>query len=607
MISPTINPALPVTIILYPPFRMKIPLLLFFFVPVFFAGHAQQFTLLKDINPGSGSSNICYLTDVNNTLFFAANNGINGMELWKTNGTDESTVLVKDINPGAPSSSIGYLTQAYNVLFFVANNGIAGTELWKSDGTDAGTNMVKDIRPGSMGSNPSALASINGILYFAADDAVNGVELWKTDGTEAGTVMVKDINPYSGCSYPQSLANVNGILFFAADNGIKGMELWKSDGTAAGTVLVKDIWNGADGGYPADLTDVNGVLFFAASNGTKGTELWKSDGSAAGTVMVKDIWNNTGESYPYGLMNVNGVLFFSADNGTSGAELWKSDGTLAGTALVKDVWPGVPGGAIGNFSKVINKLIFTGNDGVNGYKTWQSDGSAAGTIIATGVGNPGNGDMQELVETDNTIFASIRDTDIGRELWAINYNSILPLELLEFKGRLETNDALLTWTTNNEIKTKEFVVERNTDGSNYIPVGNITAANTPGTHQYHFTDPGIVNLNTEIVYYRLKQTDADNRYTYSKVISLFIMNIMDAGLFPNPAINEINISISTLHEQRMYYRVFDNAGRIVMQETKQVVAGTNQFPVDINKLAAGVYYIKLTGNLINRQFQFVKQ
>ena len=108
---------------------MKIPLLLLFLAPVFFVGSAQQFTLLKDINPGSVSSNICYLTDVNNTLFFAANNGINGMELWKTNGTDEGTMLVKDINPGTPSSSIGYLTQANSVLFFVANNGIAGTEL----------------------------------------------------------------------------------------------------------------------------------------------------------------------------------------------------------------------------------------------------------------------------------------------------------------------------------------------------------------------------------------------------------------------------------------------------------------------------------------------
>jgi len=528
------------------------------------------------------------------------------MELWKTNGTDHTTVLVKDINPGSASSSIGYLTQVNQNLFFVANNGNTGTELWKSDGTDAGTVIVKDIRPGSMGSNPSALASLNGTLYFAADDGVNGVELWKSDGTVDGTLMVKDINPYSGSSYPQSLANVNGVLFFSADNGVKGMELWKSDGTAAGTVIIKDIWSGTNGGYPSELINVNGTLFFSANNGTKGTELWKSDGTATGTVMVKDIWPNSGESYPFGLKNVNGTLFFSADNGTKGAELWKSDGTATGTVLVKDVWPGVPSGAVGNFSKVLNKLIFTGNDGVNGYKTWQSDGSDAGTTIATGIGNPGTGDMQELIETDYSIFASIRQTDIGRELWAVNYTSILPLDLLEFKGKLVNNDGILNWKTENEINVAEFVVERSINGSSYTAIGNVKPANTPGIHNYIFVDANITALGADIVYYRLKQKDIDGRYTYSKVISLSIKNTTDISLYPNPAAGEINLTVVALRKEKLEYQFFDNAGRIVLRETKQVLAGTNRLSVDITKLSAGVYYIKLSSNSISKKFQFVK-
>ncbi len=529
------------------------------------------------------------------------------MELWKTDGTNSSTMLVKDINPGPASSSIGYLTQVNQTLFFVANNGSTGTELWKSDGTEAGTSIVKDIRPGSMGSNPSALAGVNGTLYFAADNGVNGVELWKTDGTDAGTSMVKDINPYSGSSYPQALANVNGILFFAADNGAKGKELWKSDGTESGTVMIKDIWSGTNGGYPSELINVNGTLFFSANNGTKGTELWKSDGTATGTVMVKDIWPHSGESYPFGLKNVNGILFFSADNGEKGTELWKSDGTTAGTVLVKDVWPGVPSGAIGNFSKVLNKLIFTGNDGVNGYKTWESDGSDAGTTIVTGIGNPGNGDMQELVETDYNIYASIRETSIGRELWAISYSSILPLNLLEFKGKLIKNDAVLNWKTENEINTEEFIVERSVNGSSYVAVGNVKAVNTSGTHNYTFTDANIVTLPADIIYYRLKQRDIDGRYTYSKIISLSIKkNTTGIILYPNPAISEINLSVVALRKEKMDYQVFDNAGRIVIQEATQMLAGTNRLFVDINKLPVGVYYIKLSSNSISEKLQFVK-
>src|SRR5690606_38587848 len=84
---------------------------------------AQKFTLLKDINPGSATSNVCYLTNVDNTLFFAATDGVHGMELWKSNGTADGTLMIKDIKPGTASSSIGYLTHVNHKLFFVANDG----------------------------------------------------------------------------------------------------------------------------------------------------------------------------------------------------------------------------------------------------------------------------------------------------------------------------------------------------------------------------------------------------------------------------------------------------------------------------------------------------
>ncbi|MEP7374415.1 MAG: ELWxxDGT repeat protein [Chitinophagaceae bacterium] len=584
---------------------MKKPLLALCLFGSSFLGKAQQFSLLKDINPGSASSNICYLTNVDNTMFFAATNGMNGMELWKTDGTDNGTVMVKDIKPGSANSSIGYLTEVNHILFFVANNGSAGTELWKSDGTTAGTVMVRDIRPGSMGSNPSGLVNLNGIVYFAADDGINGTELWKSDGTTAGTVLVKDINSLSASSYPQSLANVNGTLYFAAENGSSGVELWKSDGTAAGTILLKDIWPGAGDGYPSGLINVAGTLFFSAADGIKGTELWKSDGTAAGTVLVKDIWPGAGDSYPFSMKSVDGQLFFSADNGTKGDELWKSDGTGAGTVLVKDIWPGIESGAAGNFSEFIHKLVFTGNDGVSGYTTWQSDGSALGTTVAT-IGTPGN--MQELVETTDNIYASITENVMGRELWAISYNSILPVHLLEFNGVLSENNAILDWKTENEINADEFIVERSMNGSNnFSAAGKAKSANTPGVHNYSFTDANVTQLASDVIYYRLKQKDIDGHFTYSKVVTLTVRAKSALVLFPNPAANQIILAITAKRTEKLGYSVFDNAGRIVMQQTSHVLTGANSFTIDINKLPAGVYYLKLSGNSLNEQMQFVKR
>ena len=77
------------------------------------------------------------------------------------------------------------LTNVNGTLYFTANDGVHGWELWKSDGTEAGTVMVKDIRPGSDEYGVYDLTAVNGTLFFEANDGVHGWELWKSDGTES--------------------------------------------------------------------------------------------------------------------------------------------------------------------------------------------------------------------------------------------------------------------------------------------------------------------------------------------------------------------------------------------------------------------------------------
>ncbi|MEZ6088086.1 MAG: hypothetical protein R3C05_08700 [Pirellulaceae bacterium] len=71
------------------------------------------------------------------------------------------------------------VTRVGDTLFFAANDGIHGDELWKSDGTVAGTMMVKDIRAGINGSGIRNLVGIGDTFYFAVNDGVNGNELWE--------------------------------------------------------------------------------------------------------------------------------------------------------------------------------------------------------------------------------------------------------------------------------------------------------------------------------------------------------------------------------------------------------------------------------------------
>src|SRR5262245_16256098 len=150
---------------------------------------------------------------------------------------------------GTDDAYPGSLVNVNGTLFFAADDGVHGRELWKSDGTAAGTVMLKDINPNGV-SNPDSMVNVNGIVFFTAHNGTNGRELWKADGTEYGTVLVKDINPGAVGSYSNGLTNVNGTLFFAANDGTNGMELWKSNGTPLGTVQVANIRPAGNGSVP---------------------------------------------------------------------------------------------------------------------------------------------------------------------------------------------------------------------------------------------------------------------------------------------------------------------------------------------------------------------
>jgi ELWxxDGT repeat protein len=384
--------------------------------------------LVKDINGGAAGSSPQNLFNLNGTLYFTADDGVNGRELWKSDGTAAGTVMVKDISGGSSNSSPRNLTDVNGTLFFTADDGVNGWEVWKSDGTAAGTTLVSTTVTGADYSNsgPAQLINLNGTLLFSSTDGSDGIspiaggELWRSDGTPAGTVLVKDINPGGGSSQISNMVVLNGEVYFSAITVADGRALWKSDGTAAGTVMVKDVNpTGTNAGVGMSILNVNGALFFGADSGTTGDELWKSDGTAAGTVLVKDINSGSSGSTPYSLTSFNGALYFTADDGFTGRELWKSDGTAAGTVMVKNIGAGFTGGSVGYFIEMNGALFFTANDGVAGSELWRTDGTAAGTFRITDI-NPGSGSASPLflAVLNNKLYFSATDGSHGLELWS---------------------------------------------------------------------------------------------------------------------------------------------------------------------------------------------
>lgn len=228
-------------------------------------GTSSGTDLLKDIYPGESSSSLVWLSGVGSQYFLLATTD-QGRELWKTDGTTEGTVLVKDINPG-PSSSVKYWPAESavvdGVLYFVANDGVQGYELWRSDGTENGTFMVGNINLGG-DSAPAGLFSLNEQVYFSADDGVHGYELWRSDGTAAGTVMVANIHPDAETPsiVPCPFFELGGWLYFGADDKIHGYELWKTNGAV--TEFVKDINPGASHSRPNAFIKYAGKFYLFA-------------------------------------------------------------------------------------------------------------------------------------------------------------------------------------------------------------------------------------------------------------------------------------------------------------------------------------------------------
>mgnify|MGYP001224360507 CR=1 FL=1 len=134
--------------------------------------------------------------------------------------------LGKDFaRPRLVESSDGDLAVVGSIVYFSANDGYSGNQLWRSDGSASGTYLVRDIRIGPSGSYPSLLTNVEGVLFFSANNGVNGYELWRSDGSATGTILLKDIRSGPDGSFPGEFAVVGGFLYFAAADGVAAAEV----------------------------------------------------------------------------------------------------------------------------------------------------------------------------------------------------------------------------------------------------------------------------------------------------------------------------------------------------------------------------------------------
>ncbi len=174
----------------------------------------------------------------------------------------------------------------------------------------------------------------------------------------------------------------------------------------------------------------------------------------------------------------------------------------------------------------------------------------------------------------------------------LNSSGTLPVVLVNFDAVLADGSVDLSWTTEVEINSDHFNVQRSADGTNWQTIGTVAAGgNTTVEVNYSFTDQSpLASVN----YYRLQSVDKDDKYTYSDIKVVRGSLIQGFSVFPNPAKDYVNVTLSSTATSNLVLRLIDQNGKVL--QTKQVsnAAGTT-ISFAVHNYPEGAYLLQIKG------------
>ena len=176
---------------------------------------------------------------------------------------------------------------------------------------------------------------------------------------------------------------------------------------------------------------------------------------------------------------------------------------------------------------------------------------------------------------------------------------ILPIELVNFTTKCNTNSVELKWQTASEHNNDYFTIEKSKDGINFNILTQIKGSGTSNSPKsYEYIDKETTN---GIIYYRLKQTDYDDSSKYFPIKSVNCENkTINLTCYPNPFEDYMTIEVTNF-DSKAVVEIFDILGNKV--ETYNY---TENLKINTSNLSQGTYFISFKSNEFNKITKIIK-
>jgi hypothetical protein len=163
--------------------------------------------------------------------------------------------------------------------------------------------------------------------------------------------------------------------------------------------------------------------------------------------------------------------------------------------------------------------------------------------------------------------------------------------LSDFKVAEKGSSVAITWTTATELNSSHFVVERSTDGKDWVAIGTIQAGGNISVEQnYSFTDAAPADGTN---YYRLRIVDIDNSFNLSIIkTATFKATGLVILTSPNPATSFLNINVSAPGNQPYRLRMVNRSGQILYDQKQ--AAATQRLQLNVSNYAEGTYFVEVS-------------